>query len=120
MADECLFFLESRTCHSVEICSLKACLIKNSADDTLKYFSYFSQKTGFDISCQLSPQETIGMKCQSLFSGEKYKNISICHLLKILPSVLSVMAVIMKYKVLLFWYKLEKEDNSKCYLLIVI
>ena len=35
------------------------------------YFSYFSQKTGFDISCKLSPKETICMKCQILFSGKK-------------------------------------------------
>ena len=35
-------------------------------------------KTGFDNSrnCQLSPKETICMKCQSLFPGKK-KNISI-------------------------------------------
>ena len=35
------------------------------------YFSYFSQKTGFDISCKLSPKETICMKCQILLSGKK-------------------------------------------------
>ena len=38
------------------------------------YF-YFSQETGFDISCKLSPLETICMKCQILFSGENNKNI---------------------------------------------
>ena len=38
--------------------------------------SYFSQKTGFDISCKLSPMETICMKCQILFS-ETNKNIII-------------------------------------------
>ena len=26
-------------------------------------FSYFPQKTGFDISCRLSPIETLCMKC---------------------------------------------------------
>ena len=26
-----------------------ACMIKSSADNTLKHFSYFSQKIGFDI-----------------------------------------------------------------------
>ena len=26
-------------------------------------FSYFSQKTGFDILCKLSPVETLCMKC---------------------------------------------------------
>ena len=45
-------------------------LSKLSADDILKYLSYFSQKTGFDISCKLSPQETICMKCQILFPGK--------------------------------------------------
>ena len=38
------------------------------------YFSYFSQKTGFDITCKLS-METICMKCLNLFSGENKKNI---------------------------------------------
>ena len=32
--------------------------------------SYFSQKTGFDISCKLSPFESICTKCQELFSGK--------------------------------------------------
>ena len=54
------------------------------------YFSYFSQKTGFDISCKLSPLETICMKCQSCFLSKIRKNISICCLLKILPRVLSL------------------------------
>ena len=40
------------------------------------YFSYFSQKTGFDIVSKLSPLETICMKCQILFSGKNQKNIS--------------------------------------------
>ena len=35
------------------------------------YFSYFSQKTGSDISCKLSPLKTVCMKCQNLFSGKK-------------------------------------------------
>ena len=46
-------------------------------------FSYFSQKTGFDISCKFC------MKCQILFSGKNKKNISLCSLLKILSRVLS-------------------------------
>ena len=49
--------------------------VKFSADNILKYFSYFSQKTGYDISCKLSPKETICMKCQILFSGKNKKNI---------------------------------------------
>ena len=48
--------------------------IKISADDNLKYFSYFSQETGFDISCKLSLMETICIKCQILFSGKNKKN----------------------------------------------
>ena len=35
------------------------------------FFSYFSQKIGFYIPCRLSPEETICMKCQSLFSEKK-------------------------------------------------
>ena len=37
------------------------------------YFSYFLQRTGFDISYKLSPMETICMKCQNLFSAKKKK-----------------------------------------------
>ena len=46
---------------------------KNSADDILKYFPYFSPKIGFDISCRLSPK--ICTKCQSLFAGKYKENI---------------------------------------------
>ena len=46
------------------------CWKKFSADSILKYFSYFPQKTGFDISCKLSPLETICMKCQTCFWGK--------------------------------------------------
>ena len=35
----------------------------------------FSQKTGFDITCKLSPMETICMKCQILFSGKNKKPV---------------------------------------------
>ena len=42
----------------------------------IDWFSYFSQKTGFDISCKLSQLETICMKCQILFSGKNKKNIT--------------------------------------------
>ena len=34
---------------------------------------FFSQKTRFDISCKLSPMETVCMKYQILFSGENEK-----------------------------------------------
>ena len=48
----------------------------NSADDKLKVFSFFPRKTGFDISCTLSPMKTMWMKCQILFSGKIKKKMS--------------------------------------------
>ena len=48
---------------------------KNFSRRHLEYFSFFSQKTGFDISCKLSPLETICMKCQILFPGKNKKNV---------------------------------------------
>ena len=53
---------------------LWACWVKCSSASILKYFSIFPQKTGFDISCKLSPWETICMKCQSLFSCQIKNN----------------------------------------------
>ena len=47
-----------------------AILCANSADDKLMI-----RKIGFDISCKLSPKETICMKCQNLFSGKKIRKI---------------------------------------------
>ena len=38
-------------------------------------FFFFLQKTGFDISCNLSSLKTICMKCQILFSGKNKKII---------------------------------------------
>ena len=58
-----------------------ACWINFSAENILKCFSYFSLKLGFDISCKLSPIETVCMKCQILFSGpnkKKYKQFVVC------------------------------------------
>ena len=40
-------------------------------------FLIFSQKTGFDNLCKLSPLETICMKCLNLFSGKNKKNINL-------------------------------------------
>ena len=55
-----------------------ACWVKFSEDNLLKYFSYFSQKTGFDILCRLSPLKTICMKCRILFFlGKIKKDISL-------------------------------------------
>ena len=60
----------------IQIFNHLALSIKFSADHVLKYFSYFSKKIGFNISCKLSPVETIHMKCQILFSGKNKKNIN--------------------------------------------
>ena len=46
------------------------------------YLVLFSQKTGFDISCKLSPLETICMTCQNLFSEN---NISMFICWKLYP-----------------------------------
>ena len=48
---------------------------KCSTDDNLKYFFYFSQKSGVDILYKLPPLDTNCMKCQILFSGKKLENI---------------------------------------------
>ena len=36
-----------------------ACWVKTSADNILKYFSYFFQKTGFDISCKTAAENIL-------------------------------------------------------------
>ena len=44
----------------------------NSTDNNLViFFLFFQKKTGLDISCILSPLETICMKCQIQFLEEK-------------------------------------------------
>ena len=48
-------------------------LEKKSADDNLIYIPYFTKKIGFEISCKLSPLETICMNGQILFSGQHKK-----------------------------------------------
>ena len=63
--------------------------VKFSAEDILKFFSYFP-KTGFDISCKLSPVETICTKCQILFSGKNKKKISPICLGPVVQSVVSL------------------------------
>ena len=39
------------------------------------FFLFFMQETEVDISCKLSPLETICIKCQILFSGKNKKNV---------------------------------------------
>ena len=45
-----------------------------------RYFRYFPQKIGVDISCKLSPVEVICMNCQNLLSwkNKEVQHISIC------------------------------------------
>ena len=52
----------------------------NSADDKMIHFLISSHRIGSDISCKLSPQETICMKDQSLVSGKDKNQISKCRL----------------------------------------
>ena len=47
-------------------------------------FVIFFPENRFDISCKLSPMETICMKCQNLFSRKNKKIFLKCHLLKFL------------------------------------
>ena len=81
-------------------------------------FSYFSQKTGSDISCKLSPEETICMQCQILFSGKNKKNISKCRLLKILPRVLSVKEKCSKTLICITLWANSADDISAIFFLI--
>ena len=39
----------------------------------IEVFFLFSLETGFDISCKLTPAETICMKCHNLFPGKNKK-----------------------------------------------
>ena len=64
----------------------------NSAVDILVIFSYFSQKTGFDISYKfiiVSIEDDLHEMLTPVL-GKNKKNISKCHLLKLLPKVLIV------------------------------
>ena len=65
---------------------LSRCQINNSL---FVFLSYFPRKKGFDLSCKLSPKETICMKDQNLFSKKIKKHISKCRPL-ISPSMLYV------------------------------
>ena len=69
----------------------------------LWYFSYFPQKTGYDISCKLSP-----LKFKACFPKKGKKNIWICHRLKILLKVLNV-----KRKSTAIW---NSRNNLSCLL----
>ena len=54
--NECVTGTPEEICryeNNVYICL--ALWVKFSADNVLKYFSHFSQETGFDVPCKLSP-----------------------------------------------------------------
>ena len=54
--------------------NIQSAIHQFSADDILKIvFLFFSQVTGFDISCTLSQLETVCMKCQILLAGKTKK-----------------------------------------------
>ena len=57
---------------------------RRQIDDVFLFFFFFPQIIGFDFLCKFSPYETICMKGQSLLLGKIRKNISKCHLLKLL------------------------------------
>ena len=60
-----------------------------------RYFSYFSQKTGTEISCNANCLQwrQFAWNVKSCFPGKIRKNISIPYLLTILSSILSVTSV---------------------------
>ena len=84
----------------------------NSADDKLMIFSYFYQKTGFDILCKLSH------KCHSCSWGKIY--ISVCRLLKKkIPSMPNVNLLSLNIsrrskKMLQLFYKKQLAWNMNC------
>ena len=46
---------------------------KNSADNIMKYFPYFSQKISFNKSCKLSPGDNLHEFVKDYFLGENKK-----------------------------------------------
>ena len=81
-----------RHLYQIEFCSFIARYLTAGASMYCGHISSsdFSQKTGFDISCKLSPMMMVCMKCQILFSCKSKKNISKCYLLNFLPSMQNV------------------------------
>ena len=74
------------------------CWVQNSADDILKYFCWFSQKIGFDVSCTLSPKEkAYFLKRQFAWKVNAYflKNIIyLCRLLNLPQRVVKVKIIV--------------------------
>ena len=81
---------------------------------TNSLFFFITKKSGFDISCNGDNL----LEMQILISWKNEKNISKCHLLKILPRVLSVMVCTNKLRMSLCMtkptIKLVRRDRSAC------
>ena len=73
---------------------------KNFSRQHFEIFSYFPQKTGFYISCRLSP---ICMKCLILFSGKNKKNITNLSSAELAQKVVKVRSDVKIHKVHFFW-----------------
>ena len=66
-------------------------LVAKSTDGMLMgFFSIFTWKTGFGISCKLSPNGDNVHGMSTPISGKNKKNVLKCHLLKFLPSRLRI------------------------------
>ena len=50
-------------------------MVKKFSGHSEMFFLIFYQKTGIDISCNLSPKESICMNCQNLFSRKNQKSM---------------------------------------------
>ena len=97
------------------------CWVKVSTDDNLKYYS---EKIGFEISCKLSPKETVCINCQRLFrrhfawnvkplfSGRKRTKNIVCHLLN-LPRESERLVVKVSE---CLWYILTERKYCVCFL----
>ena len=97
----------------------------NSADNKLTtFFSYFSQKTGFDISCKLSPQlnflhcgDNLHEMPHPVFWKKKKnnQNISKCCLLKFSTQGTFVLN---NFKTFIIYCKIIKIKNYKPFFLV--
>ena len=92
----------------------------NSANNKLMilfffFFSFFLfHKRGFEISCILSPKEGDNLhEMSKQFFWKKYENISKCHPMKILPSMLSVHYEHLRINIKLWVFWCQLQDFNK-------
>ena len=76
--------------------SLFTTLWANSADDKLViFFLYFSQKTGFDFSCKLSPKQDLAFQMSNpVFWGKCEKYFKMSSAEKNTPRVLRIKVLV--------------------------